>query len=82
MDILYGYTKSMFPNFKSFLRTEIDLAEDDIRLVLDENNSKFITYEISRDNYTFKDLFEVPLGMMKFASEGFNQWIVIELDNL
>ena len=34
--ILSIYVESVFQDFESFLRTEIDLVEDDIRLVLDE----------------------------------------------
>ena len=36
MDILARYTSSVFQDFESFLRTQIDLVEDDIKLVLDE----------------------------------------------
>ena len=52
MLILSMYVDSVFQDF----RTEIDLVEDDIRLVLDEFNSSFITYEIEPGLYTFKDL--------------------------
>ena len=45
MDILSGYPRSVFQNFESYLRTEIDLIEDDIRLFLDKYNSSFVTYE-------------------------------------
>ena len=45
MNILSIYTSSVFQDFESFLRTQIDLVEDDIKLVLDEYNSSFITYE-------------------------------------
>ena len=45
MNILAIYTRSVFQDFESFLRTQIDLIEDDIKLVLDEYNSSFITYE-------------------------------------
>ena len=37
MNILAVYDDSIIQNFESFLRTEVDLVEDDIRLVLDEN---------------------------------------------
>ena len=47
MNILAGYAGSVFQDFESYLRTEIDLVEDDIRLVLDEYNSSFITYKIT-----------------------------------
>ena len=47
MNIVAGYVSSVFQEFESYLRTEVDLIEDDIKLVLDEYNSSFITYEIS-----------------------------------
>ena len=46
MIVLALYIVSIFQDFKSFLRTEIDLVEDDIRVVLDEYNSSFDTYEL------------------------------------
>ena len=36
MFILALYVDSIFQDFESFLRTENDLVEDDVRLVLDE----------------------------------------------
>ena len=36
MRILSIYTSSVFQDFESFLRTQIDLVEDDIKMVLDE----------------------------------------------
>ena len=36
MNILAIYTSSVFQDFENFLRTQIDLVEDDIKLVLDE----------------------------------------------
>ena len=58
MRILSIYTRSVFQDFKSFLRTQIDLVEADNKLVLDEYNSSFITYEISPGFYTFEDISE------------------------
>ena len=46
MNILAIYNSSVFQDFESFLRTQIALVEDDIKLVLDEYNSSFITYEL------------------------------------
>ena len=43
--ILATYVNSIFQDFENFLGTEVDLVEDDIRLVLDESISNFITYE-------------------------------------
>ena len=56
MLILAMYIDSILQNFKIFLRTEIHLTEDDIRLVLDDNNSSFNTYESKHGNYFSKDL--------------------------
>ena len=38
MNILAIYTRSVFQDFESFLRTQVDLIEDDVKLVLDEYN--------------------------------------------
>ena len=45
---------SIFQDLESFLRTEVDLVEDDIKLVLDVYNSSFITYELEPCIYIFK----------------------------
>ena len=64
MDILARYTSSVFQDFESFLRTEVDLVEDDIKLVLDEYNSSFITYELEPGIYTFKDISEALFNIL------------------
>ena len=56
MNIVADYFRSVFQDFESYLRTEVDLIEDDIKLVLDEYNSSFIIYEISPGIYTFKGI--------------------------
>ena len=60
-NILSTYTSSVTQDFGSYLRTQMDLVEDDIKLVLDEYNSSFITYEIMPGIYTFKDISEALL---------------------
>ena len=35
MDLLAGYTNSIFQDFENYLRTQFDLVKDDFRLVLD-----------------------------------------------
>ena len=52
MNILSLYRRPVFQEFGSFLRREIDLVEDDIRLVLDKYVSCFITYELQPGIYT------------------------------
>ena len=56
MLILAGYTKCVFQDFESYLGTKVDLIEGDVRLVLDEYNSSFITYELQQGIYSFKDI--------------------------
>ena len=59
MKILSIYTSSVIQDFESILRAQIDLIEDDIKLVLDEHNTNFITYELQPGISTFKDSSEV-----------------------
>ena len=58
MNILAIYTRSVFQDFESFLRTQIDLVEDDVKLVLEEYNSSFITYELEPGIYSYRDISE------------------------
>ena len=65
LEILAGYTRSVFQDFESFLITQIDLIEDDLKLVLDEYNSSFITYELEPGIYTFKDISEALFNILQ-----------------
>ena len=65
MNILAINIRSVFQDFKSFLSTQIDLIEDDIKLVLDEYNSSFITYELQPGIYTFKDISEALFNILQ-----------------
>ena len=65
MDILGFYLNSVFQDFESFLRTQIDLVEDDIRLVLKEYNSSFKTYELKPGIYTFEDFSEALFNILQ-----------------
>ena len=82
MNILAIYTSSVFQDFKSFLRTQIDLIEDDVKLVLDEYNSSFITYELEPGIYTFKDISEALFNIIQFEYPGPSNVIVIEYDDI
>ena len=82
MEILSGYTSSVFQDFESYLRTEVDLVEDDVRLVLDEYNSSFITYELEPGIYTFKDISEALFNIIQSEYPGLNNTIDIEYDNI
>ena len=82
MNILAIYTSSVFQDFESFLRTQIDLVEDDIKLVLDEYNSSFITYELEPGTYTFKDISEALFNIIQFEYPGPSNVIDIEYDDI
>ena len=82
MNILAFYTISVFQDFESFLRTQIDLVEDDIKLVLDEYNSNFITYELEPGIYTFKDISEALFNIIQFEYPGPSNVIDIEYDDI
>ena len=64
MNIVAGYVSSVFQDFVSYLRTEVDLVEDDIKLVLDEYNPSFITYELEPGIYTFKDVSDALFNIL------------------
>ena len=80
--ILPCFSSSIFQNFESYLRTKVDLVEDDVRLVLDDYNSNFITYEISPGIYTFKDISEILLKFLQTAYKGDFNKIVFEVDDI
>ena len=80
--ILAVYVTSRFQDFEGFLKTEIDLVEDDIRLVLDESNSKFITYEVQPGFCTFKDFSVTALTILQPEYEGYHKVIDIEFHDI
>ena len=82
MKILARYVSSVFQDFKSYIRTEVDLVEDDIKLVLDEYNSSFITYELEPGIYTFKDISEALLKILQPKYDGYLNVIDIEFDDI
>ena len=65
MNILSIYTSSAFQDCGSFLRTQIGLIEDDIKLVLDEYNSSFFNYELQPGIYTFKDISQTLFNILQ-----------------
>ena len=79
MNNIARYTSSVFQDFESFLRTQIDLVEDDIKLVLDEYNSSFITYKLEPGIYTFKDISEALFNILQSEYPGPSN--VIDIDH-
>ena len=82
VNILSIYTSSVFQDFGSFLRTQIDLVEDDIKLVLDEYTSSFITYELEPGIYAFKDISDALFIILQLEYPGPSNAIVIEFDDI
>ena len=82
MDVLGFYIMSIFQGFESFIRTEIDLVEVDIRLVLYEYASIFITYELEPGIYIFKDLSEALFNILYSEYPGPLNVIDIEFDDI
>ena len=54
--LLFGYSKSLFRDFESYLRIVVGLDEEDIQLILKKYNSHFITYEITPGIYTIQNI--------------------------
>ena len=82
MNILAIFSRSVFQDFESFFRTQIDLIEDDIKLVLDEYNSSFITHELQPGIYTFKDISEALFNVLQSKYPQSNSEILIRLDDV
>ena len=82
MNIVAGYVSSLFQDFESYLRTEVDLIEDDIKSGLDEYNSSFITYEFSPGIYTFKYISEALFNVLQIEYPGPSDVIDIEYDDI
>ena len=82
MNILARYTDSVFQDFDSFLRTQIYLVQDDIKLVPDEYNSNFNTLELTPGIYTFKDISEALYNILQSEYPGPGNAIYIEYDDI
>ena len=77
MILLYGYTRSRFRDFESYLRIVIGLDEKDIQLILNEYNSHFITYELTPGIYSIQDISDI---FYNFSVN--NESIKFEYDNI
>ena len=82
MNILAIYTRSVFQDFESFLRTQIDLVEDDIKLVLDEYNSSFVTYKLEPGIYNYRDLSEALFYILRTEYPQSDSEFLIRLDDI
>ena len=82
MNILKYYTSSSLQDFKRYLRTDVDLVVDDIRLVLDGYNSSFFLYEVEPGIYTFKDYSEDLLKNLQAEYKRYLKAIDVEFDDI
>ena len=82
VNILSFHTSSVFQDIESFLRTQTDMVEDDIKLVLDEYNSSFVTYHLDPGIYNFKDLSETLFNILQSEYPGPSDVIDIEYDDI
>ena len=82
MNIFAIYTRSVFQDFESFLRTQIDLIEDDIKLVLDEYNSSFITYELEPGLCSYREISEALFYILQSEYPSSGSEILIRLDDI
>ena len=79
MDILAGYTSSIFQDFENCVRTEVDLVEDDIRLVSDEYKSSCVTHELPPGIYCVKIFSEVLLWNLNSNMEESTTRLILNL---
>ena len=82
MPILAMYVDSVLQDLESFLRTEVDLVKDDVRLVLDEYNSSSITYELEIGIYFSKDFSKALKRILQPEYDGYYDVIGIENDEI
>ena len=82
MNILAIYTSSVVQDFESFLRTQIDLIEDDVKLVLEEYNSSFITYELEPSIYSYREISEALFNILQLEYSSSASKILIKFDDI
>ena len=82
MNVLAVSTSSVFQAFESFLGTQIDLIEDDIKLVLEEYNSSFITYELDPGIYNYREISEALFYILQSEYPQSDSEILIRLDDI
>ena len=82
MKIVAGYVRSVFQDFESYLRTEVDLVQDDIKLVIDEYNSSFVTYELDPGIYTFEDISEALFNILEYEYPESDSKVIIEFGDI
>ena len=72
-----GYSRSLFRDFESYLRVVVGLDKKDIRLILKQYISHFITYEVTPGIYTIQDISHAV-----YTFGGHSEIIQIEYDDI
>ena len=81
MDVLAGYTSSIFQEVESYLRKGFDIVENDNRLVEDEYNSKLLVYQLPPGIYILNHLSVVLLKNLQIKYEGVNNTVDFDSDD-
>ena len=79
MNIVAGYVSSVFQDFETYLRTEVDLIEDDINLVLDKYKSSFSTYELEPGIYILKIFSKLFLTFLNLSIQNLVTQLLLNL---
>ena len=82
MNTLSIYTSSVFQDFESFLRIQNDVIEDNFKLVLDEYNSSFITYELEPGIYSYREISEALFNILQLEYPSSDSKILTRLDDI
>ena len=64
--LLMDYAGSPFRDFESYLKIVVGRDENDIQLIIKQYQSNFVTYELSHDTYTIKDVSEAVYTMGEY----------------
>ena len=81
-NILAIYSSFGFQDFKSFLRTQIHLIEDDVKMVLDEYNSSFFTYELETGIYSYREISEALFNILQLEYPSSDSKTLLRLDDI
>ena len=64
--LIWGYARSSFRVFECYLGIVVGLDEDDIQLILKQNTSSFVTYELCPGFHSI------------FFQRLFTQWVIMK----
>ena len=65
-----GYAQYLFQDFERYVRTKVNLVEDDFELTFEKHNSLFVIYEVT-PAFTHRRTFRIPSARRHIESFGF-----------